>query len=52
MDVIAEGAETDADAAELYHLGCEYAQGFVFGQPMTAEQAHDLLVSERLETVR
>ena len=35
MDVVAEGAETDSDAVELYQLGCEYAQGFVFGEPMT-----------------
>ena len=35
MDVVAEGAETDSDAVELSQLGCEYAQGFVFGEPMT-----------------
>jgi predicted signal transduction protein with EAL and GGDEF domain len=52
MDVVAEGAETDSDAVELYHLGCEFAQGFAFGHPMTADQAHELLVSDRLETVR
>jgi EAL domain-containing protein (putative c-di-GMP-specific phosphodiesterase class I) len=52
MDVVAEGAESDSDAVELYHLGCEFAQGFAFGQPMTADQAHELLVSDRLETVR
>jgi diguanylate cyclase (GGDEF)-like protein/PAS domain S-box-containing protein len=50
MDVVAEGTETDSDAVELYQLGCEYAQGFVFGEPMTAEQARDLLVSDRMET--
>jgi diguanylate cyclase (GGDEF)-like protein/PAS domain S-box-containing protein len=43
MDVIAEGAETDSDAVELYQLGCEYAQGFVFGEPMTPERARELL---------
>jgi diguanylate cyclase (GGDEF)-like protein/PAS domain S-box-containing protein len=43
MDVVAEGAETDSDAVELYHLGCEYAQGYAFGEPMTAEAAQDLL---------
>ena len=41
MDVVAEGAETDSDAVELYQLGCEYAQGFVFGEPMTPERARD-----------
>ena len=38
MEVVAEGAETDSDAVELYQLGCEYAQGFVFGEPMTADR--------------
>jgi diguanylate cyclase (GGDEF)-like protein/PAS domain S-box-containing protein len=52
MDVVAEGAESDSDAVELYHLGCEFAQGFAFGHPMTADQAHELLVSDRLETAR
>ncbi len=50
MDVVAEGAESEADAVDLYQLGCEYAQGYAFGYPMTAEQAHELLVSDRLET--
>jgi EAL domain-containing protein (putative c-di-GMP-specific phosphodiesterase class I) len=52
MDVVAEGAETDSDAVALYHLGCEFAQGYAFGQPMTADQAHELLVSDRLEMAR
>ncbi|MCK9918843.1 EAL domain-containing protein [Microbacteriaceae bacterium K1510] len=43
MEVVAEGAETDGDAVELYQLGCEYAQGFAFGEPMSAEAAGDLL---------
>jgi diguanylate cyclase (GGDEF)-like protein/PAS domain S-box-containing protein len=47
MDVVAEGAETDSDAVELFQLGCEYAQGFVFGEPMTAERARGLLQPER-----
>jgi diguanylate cyclase (GGDEF)-like protein/PAS domain S-box-containing protein len=51
MDVVAEGAETDSDAVELYQIGCEYAQGFAFGEPMTAEAAQRLL-TERLEPVR
>ena len=49
MDVIAEGAETDADARELYELGCEYAQGYAFGEPVDAEQAYRLLTEEEIE---
>jgi diguanylate cyclase (GGDEF)-like protein/PAS domain S-box-containing protein len=43
MDVVAEGAENESDAGELYHLGCEFAQGVAFGHPMSADQAQDLL---------
>ena len=46
MEVVAEGAETDSDAVELYQLGCEYAQGFAFGEPMNADAARDLLVDK------
>jgi len=52
MDVVAEGAETDSDAVELYQLGCEYAQGFAFGEPMSADEARELLTGDRLEVAR
>jgi len=52
MEVVAEGAETDSDAVELYQLGCEYAQGFAFGEPMSAEQARTMIGSEKLENAR
>ncbi|GGE34700.1 diguanylate cyclase [Agaricicola taiwanensis] len=43
LDIVAEGAETDSDAVELFHLGCPYAQGYAFGEPMNVEQAERLL---------
>jgi diguanylate cyclase (GGDEF)-like protein/PAS domain S-box-containing protein len=46
MEVVAEGAETDSDAVELYQLGCEYAQGYHFGEPMSAEAARALLQTD------
>jgi diguanylate cyclase (GGDEF)-like protein/PAS domain S-box-containing protein len=52
MDVVAEGAETDSDAIELYQLGCEYAQGYVFGEPMSVEAARELLLSEQMEAAQ
>jgi diguanylate cyclase (GGDEF)-like protein/PAS domain S-box-containing protein len=52
MEVVAEGAESDSDAVELYQLGCEYAQGYVFGEPMTADRATELLTADRLEMAR
>ena len=52
MDVVAEGAETDSDAVELYQLGCEYAQGFAFGEPMSAEQARTAARAESTRLAR
>ena len=44
MEVVAEGAETDSDAVELYQLGCHFAQGYVFGEPMTADEARRMIL--------
>ena len=52
MEVVAEGAETDSDAVELYQLGCEYAQGYAFGEPMSAEAAGRMLLDTQLEPAR
>jgi EAL domain-containing protein (putative c-di-GMP-specific phosphodiesterase class I) len=52
MAVLAEGAETDADVADLYHLGCEFAQGPAFGRPLSGDEAKELVLGKRLETVR
>jgi EAL domain-containing protein (putative c-di-GMP-specific phosphodiesterase class I) len=43
MDVISEGAETESDAVELAQLGCQFAQGSAFGQPMSAAAARKLM---------
>ena len=43
MDVISEGAETESDAVELAQLGCQFAQGAAFGQPMNAAAARKLM---------
>jgi EAL domain-containing protein (putative c-di-GMP-specific phosphodiesterase class I) len=43
MEVVAEGAETESEVIELSQLGCEYAQGPVFGEPMSVAQARQLV---------
>jgi EAL domain-containing protein (putative c-di-GMP-specific phosphodiesterase class I) len=43
MEVVAEGAETESDTVELYQLGCEYAQGYAFGHPLSAIEARKLV---------
>ena len=40
---IAEGAESEEDAQVLAELGCEYAQGYAFGDPLTSQQARQLV---------
>lgn len=39
MDVVAEGTESVADGEELRTLGCTYAQGFAYGEPLAVDQA-------------
>lgn len=41
--VVAEGAETDQQVEELRRMGCDYAQGFKFGRPMTAEDTLEFI---------
>ena len=43
MEIVAEGAESESDAIELYQLGCEFAQGYAFGQPISAHEARKLV---------
>ncbi|MDE2579576.1 MAG: EAL domain-containing protein [Hyphomicrobiales bacterium] len=43
MEVVAEGAESESDAIELYQLGCEFAQGYAFGHPISAADARKLV---------
>ena len=43
MEVVAEGAETESDVIELSQIGCEFAQGFAFGQPISAADARKLV---------
>lgn len=36
MEVVAEGVETEAQLAYLRDRGCDFVQGFLYGQPMSA----------------
>jgi diguanylate cyclase (GGDEF)-like protein len=44
IEVVAEGVETVSQLRRLKDLGCEYAQGYLFSEPLS-EEAADRLVS-------
>ncbi len=46
MAVIAEGAESEDDALELEQIGCDFAQGYVFGRPATASAVRQAIRSK------
>ncbi|NMN57493.1 diguanylate cyclase (GGDEF)-like protein/PAS domain S-box-containing protein [Xanthobacter sp. SG618] len=50
MDVMAEGLEKETEAAEMTRFGCEYGQGVVFGEPLTAEECRHLIEPAPTET--
>jgi diguanylate cyclase (GGDEF)-like protein len=43
VKVVAEGVESEAVRSELHALGCDLAQGFLFGRPMSAGDFADWL---------
>ncbi len=46
LDVIAEGVETPTQASALRALGCRSAQGYLFSEPLTADQAVQLAAAQ------
>jgi diguanylate cyclase (GGDEF)-like protein len=44
-EVVAEGVETAADAAYLRSIGCEFGQGYYYGEPMSAKDVAALLAA-------
>ncbi len=43
IHVVAEGVETEEQAARLHTLGCDEAQGYLFNRPLSAEDVSKLL---------
>ena len=45
FSVISEGVEDEAQIETLREIGCDYIQGFVWGKPMSADDALELVFS-------
>ncbi|NET36408.1 MAG: EAL domain-containing protein [Cyanothece sp. SIO1E1] len=45
LDVVAEGVETVEQMAQLRTLGCEFAQGYFFSQPLDSKSAGAMLAA-------
>jgi len=43
LKVVAEGVETEAQAAFLKNIGCELAQGYLYSKPVPVETIEELL---------
>jgi diguanylate cyclase (GGDEF)-like protein/PAS domain S-box-containing protein len=46
MDVVAEGVEEEGQLSFLQSLGCTYAQGLLFGDPMSSDNYLELLLAQ------
>ena len=45
-EIVAEGVETANQADILRQMGCDAAQGYLFGHPASSKQTGDFLMSE------
>ncbi|MDJ0614248.1 MAG: EAL domain-containing protein [Rhizobiaceae bacterium] len=46
QSIIAEGIEYESDVTDLLQLGCEFAQGYFFGEPMKTSDALKMVMDE------
>lgn len=51
LTVIAEGVETEDEAAALAELGCPFVQGYLFSRPVPAAEATHLLLAQAADAV-
>ncbi|MBX9882896.1 MAG: EAL domain-containing protein [Sphingomonas sp.] len=47
LSVVAEGIETSCQRRQLRELGCQFAQGFLYAEPLTPEAASALIARHR-----
>ncbi|MDD3959632.1 MAG: EAL domain-containing protein [Clostridiaceae bacterium] len=47
MEVVAEGVDSDSQLDCLHEFNCDYIQGFIWGKPLSENDARDLLLREK-----
>jgi EAL domain-containing protein (putative c-di-GMP-specific phosphodiesterase class I) len=52
IEVVAEGAETEAHVSFLISAGCEIAQGSYYSRPVSAERMTELLRRREIDPAR
>ena len=45
LEVISEGVESPEQLETLKSIGCDYIQGYIWGRPMSPEDAEKLIVA-------
>lgn len=49
QSIVCEGVEFESDVTDLLQLGCEYAQGYLFGEPVSKETILKMPTEEAAE---
>ena len=49
FDVISEGVEEQEQLDTLKDIGCDYVQGFIWGRPLSSEDAEKLVTGLYLQ---
>ena len=44
FDVISEGVEETEQLDTLKNIGCDFIQGFIWGRPLSSEEAEKLVI--------
>ena len=52
MKITAEGIETEEHARRAANLGCDYAQGFLFGRPIPQTSLAAVVITEFAEYIK
>ena len=52
VSVIAEGVENEDDFSFLTHLGCDFAQGYLFSRPVSELAASEMLIHQSSQWIK